>query len=116
MRLFKWKPATAFALEDFDESTRSEEIWVAECNNEAVGFISMWIEDNFVHNLFVHPDFTGKGIGSALLRRALARIGRPATLKCLVVNADAIDFYTSQGWCVESKGRGSGGDYFVFRI
>lgn len=114
--LFKWKSPAEFDPEDFDKSIGDEELWVAECDDEVVGFISFWAEDNFIHNLFVHPEYMGKGIGSALLEKGLTRIGRPASLKCLVRNREAINFYTSRGWWIDSRDTGSQGDYYVLLI
>jgi len=114
--LFSGKSPATFELEDFDQSVGDEELWVAECDDDAVGFISIWAEDNFIHNLFVHPEYMGKGVGSALLEKGLARIGRPATLKCLVKNREAVNFYASRGWRIHAQDAGSQGEYYVFRI
>lgn len=114
-RLLGWAPSISVGAGDFDASVVGEMLWVAECNHKAVGFVSIWAEDNFIHNLFVHPHHFGRGIGTALLDRALTHVGRPATLKCLVRNRDAIRFYTSRGWQVHSRDKGSRGPYYVLR-
>lgn len=44
------------------------------------------------------PDQLRSGFGSQLLRAALARVGRPAWLKCDRRNENAIGFYLANGW------------------
>ncbi len=60
-----WLPAAAWRLEDFDAATADEQLWVAECDGQPVGFAAVWTADNFLHHLFVDPDWQGKHIGSA---------------------------------------------------
>ena len=105
-----------FNLNDFDRDTDGECIWVATVNNLPVGFISVWLADNFVHNLFVHPSNVGQGIGSALLNECLKKIGRPASLKCLVKNSSARDYYLAHGWRIISSGNGPEGEYDLMQL
>jgi len=90
-------------------------ILVAEDNDLLTGFISMWMPDNFIHHLFVHPDFMKKGIGRALLNAGLALTDGPATLKCLKRNNNALDFYKAQGWVIEEEGSDDSGDYYLMK-
>ena len=108
---FNWMDDSLFNLNDFDRDTDAECIWVAIVNGEPVGFISVWEPDNFLHNLFVHPSSTGRGVGSALLKVCLEKIGRPAKLKCLEKNTNAKNFYLSKGWEIISYGDGPDGQY-----
>lgn len=101
-----------YALTDFDHATAGEDVWVAEIGDEVVGFASVWAEDSFVHNLFVHPDHAGRGAGTALLGRLARHYAPPLTLKCLKENTPALRFYRRLGWYVESDGIGSDGEYF----
>ncbi len=55
-----WLPAAAWRLEDFDAATADEQLWVAECDGQPVGFAAVWTADNFLHHLFVDPDWQGK--------------------------------------------------------
>jgi len=113
---FSWADGSLFTQEDFDCDTKGERIWVATCETRPLGFASVWEPENFVHNLFVHPTVTGRGIGSALLDEALRHIGRPATLKCAEKNPKARDFYLSKSWTIISNGDGSEGRYFLMQF
>lgn len=110
---FSWLDSAMFKIDDFDRHTAGETIWVAEYENLPVGFISVQVPENYIHALFVHPAAVGKGIGSALLDLCLKNIGRPAALKCLVLNGDATGFYLSKGWKTVTEGDGIDGKYFV---
>lgn len=44
-----------FKLSDYQKAVEGEEVFVAEINNEIIGFVSIFLSSNFIHNLFVHP-------------------------------------------------------------
>jgi len=113
---FGWMDASLFTLEDFDYDTEGEVIWVATHTNTPVGFVSIWEPENFIHNLFVHPEAIGQGVGTELLNACLKRIGRPATLKCVKSNSKARRFYLSRGWIVVSEGEGPDGKYELMQF
>ena len=110
---FARSPAGSRRLEDFDVSTQGEKILVALNQFEPVGFASIWEPDNFLHHLFVHPEFQGCGVGKALLNACEKYFSSAATLKCLQVNERAKKFYLSQNWFVHSEGESDDGPYFV---
>jgi len=110
---FPWYDDKRLKLKDFDAVIQEEEVLVALIENNPVGFIAWWTPDNFIHSLFIDPDFTGKGIGKDLLEKCLDRLGRPAKLKVLKANSKACDFYKYQGWKVESEGVSADGPYFL---
>lgn len=95
---FHWLSSEEISQLDIKTDTEGEKIWVAVIENDIVGFISVWEQENFIHHLFVHPSHAGKKIGKKLLSHALAIIGRPAALKCISLNQPALAFYKSQGW------------------
>lgn len=95
---FFWENAEEMVLEDFDEHTVGEYIIVAEENNHILGFASLYLPDNFIHNLFVHPDFFGKGVGGLLLNASIEKMNRPLKLKCVSKNQKAMKFYERNGW------------------
>lgn len=113
LQAFTWLDASRFSLDDFDSATLGETVLVAVANEKPVGFISWWVPDNFIHNVYVDPSFLRQGVGKALLGRCLTDIGRPATLKCLQQNTGALSFYQAQGWCIKNEGPSSDGPYYL---
>ena len=112
---FNWVDSSTFTQVDFDRDTEGELIWVAIEFDNPIGFISIWEPDNFIHNLFVHPDFVGCGSGTKLLDVCLNEIGKPMTLKCSKPNTNARKFYISRGWQVISEGIDPDGEYELMR-
>lgn len=111
-----WAGARAFAPEDFDAETAGELVLVARRAGRIAGLVSAWLPDHFIHLLVVAPAEQRSGVGSALLAACLARLGRPATLKCLQANAGALAFYRRRGWQVVAPGRAEDGAYFLMRF
>jgi len=95
---FHWANREEMALEDFDKQTVDEYIIVAEENNELLGFASLYLPENFIHHLFIHPDFFDRGAGGLLLQASLQKMGRPMRLKCVSANQRALTFYERKGW------------------
>jgi GNAT superfamily N-acetyltransferase len=95
---FEWVSKKEMTLEDFDKHTRGEYIILAEEDTHIMGFTSLYLPDDFIHNLFVHPDFSGKGVGSKLLNTAIEKMNKPLTLKCVSKNQKAMNFYENNGW------------------
>lgn len=111
---YVWLDTSGYALKDFDRDTRGERVWVAEAAAaRLVGFISVWMPENFIHHLYVVPGMYRKGIGRALLRECLETIGRPARLKCMEKNARAHQFYAALGWQAIDHGDGPDGKYVL---
>lgn len=67
-------------IDDFDRDTVDEYVLLAEEDNHILGFASLYLPDNFIHNLFVHPDFFCKGIGGLLLDASIAQMN-PRTIE-----------------------------------
>lgn len=81
-------------------------VWVAAAD-AIVGFIA-W-RAGWIDHLYVGPEATGRGIGSALLAKAMA--DQPLLeLWAFRKNADAIAFYAARGFCVVRETDGSGND------
>lgn len=110
---FDWVDPQSLHLSDFDRDTRGERIWIAERDGSVVGFASVYEQENFIHNLFVAPDWIGFGCGSELLRASLEGIGRPARLKCVAENSRALLFYQAKGWRKVDEGMSDDGLYYV---
>ncbi|HDS1652726.1 TPA: GNAT family N-acetyltransferase [Stenotrophomonas maltophilia] len=110
---FSWAAVGAHKLEDFDVSTAGERILVAEHSCTPIGFASVWQDDSFLHNLFVHPHYQRCGVGRMLLAGCDKYFSAAPTLKCLKANDPAKRFYQSQGWRVCSEADGPEGPYVL---
>lgn len=95
---FKCRPADEFKIGDYVKSTQEDEVWVAEYIGVIVGFVSIYVPDNFIHNLFVHPKYQGKGIGKQLLQIAEENLKRPMALKAAMDNPKSFSFYEKYDW------------------
>jgi ribosomal protein S18 acetylase RimI-like enzyme len=77
---------------------------VAEADGRVIGYVNLHDRDGAAHlaYLFVDPEHQGKGIGTALMARALDHARRRgytrATLGTAVENAAARRFYERGGW------------------
>jgi GNAT superfamily N-acetyltransferase len=91
-------------------------ILVAENDQQVLGFASIWTAENFLHNLFVHPDYWRTGVGTALLQRAMCVVSGPATLKCLTANTGALAFYARTGWRAIGDGVSPDGPYQIMSL
>jgi phosphinothricin acetyltransferase len=60
----------------------------------------------FLHKIMVHPDCRGSGIGSKLMRAALAEASVPVTLTVDPHNTAAVKLYQSLGFTVREHIRG----------
>lgn len=113
---FPWVVPENLQRDDFDRDTQDEPILMAVVDGSLTGFVSWWPPENFIHNLFVAPEFQGRGIGQSLLAAALTQIGRPATLKCVQQNEPAIQFYRRLGWEIAGEGATDGVGYFLMSL
>ncbi|WP_212970865.1 GNAT family N-acetyltransferase [Paenibacillus cineris] len=95
---FHWANTEEMNLDDFDRDTTEEYILLAEEHSRILGFASLYLPENFIHNLFVHPDFSGKGVGTQLVNHAIEKMGKPVRLKCVSENHKALGFYEKSGW------------------
>ena len=115
-RTFTEQDTSEFKLEDFDKQTQGEYILSALIDDIPVGFISIWMPNNFIHHLYVDNAYQGKNIGTQLLKAAIQKTAFPITLKCLVSNTKAIDFYLRKGFVEKSRGQSSNGTYILFEL
>jgi len=86
------------------------EVWVAVEHADAapIGFVS--IEGAELHHLYVAPSHQGRGVGTRLLRQAMARSPGRLALYVFQRNTAARAFYRSHGFAEISFGDGSGND------
>ena len=115
-RSFSWLDPSLFQLKDFDLDTKGEIILVAHDNDIPIGFISIWMKDNFIHHLYIDQHYQGKNIGTELLKAAIVQTHLPITLKCLENNTNAIAFYLKKGFVARERGQSEHGEYILFEL
>lgn len=112
---FTSRAPEVFQRGDYQKSVEGEEVWVAEQDDIIVGFISLWLPDNFIHNLFVHPDWQQQGVGTMLLKRAEDHLGCPLSLKIAMDNLDACQFYQKHNYELISIHTDTEEPYMLYR-
>ena len=85
-----------------DRILQRDQVWVAETAGQPVAFMAM--ENDFIDQLYVHPDHWRRGIGEALLNFAKSRYPQHLWLYTLQVNVDARAFYEKNGFVAEKFG------------
>lgn len=63
-------------------------------------------QELFLHKIMVHPDCRGAGIGTQLMRAALAQADRPVLLTVDPANTAAVALYQNLGFSVREHIRG----------
>lgn len=111
-----WMESHDWQLEDFDAVILGETVFVAEMDGHRVGFAGVLDNDNFLHSLYVDPDFQGRGVGSALLEQVQQRFTSTGALKCLMLNQSALTFYLKHGWQREAVGESEQGKYILMHF
>lgn len=108
-----WLDDSEWQLEDFDPVTLGEQVLVAEEDGHRLGFASIQVHENFLHSLFVDPEYQGSGAGSALLQAVQQTFTSTGALKCLAENLPAQRFYKKHGWRVVAQGESDQGEYLL---
>ncbi|RAJ08996.1 GNAT family N-acetyltransferase [Arenibacter echinorum] len=112
---FTWLPKDSIDKSSFNQDTKGEYILVAKMENEIVGFASVWLQDSFLHHLYISNNFQGKGIGTMLLNKVIEKSNSDLALKCLKKNKLGIHFYLKSGWVAASEGISKEGEYILFK-
>ena len=74
--------------------------WVAELRGKIVGFICLE-RDGYINRLFTHPDYTGRGIATALLNTAIDWAKRKNIKRIfLAASKTGYGFYLKNGFRV----------------
>jgi ribosomal-protein-alanine N-acetyltransferase len=100
----------AALLADFEKlgNEQPETILVAEADGQFAGWGAREDRDQRISDLWIAPEFQGRGIGTALLaalEAEIAALGLPrAELETLAGNAKAIRFYERHGFVVAWRG------------
>ena len=84
------------------------ETWLAEADGHVVAFLSL--ADGWVEQLYVAPEWTGRGIGSGLMRLAKERQPGGLQLWTFQVNRGARRFYERHGFAVAEETDGAGNE------
>lgn len=85
-----------------DHILTKNQIWVVELENSLVAFMAM--NEDFIDQLYIHPDYQRRGVGRALLDFARTLSPDHLWLYTLQVNAAARAFYERNGFVVEKLG------------
>ena len=95
-----------FFYEDLDyfqnHILRENEIWVVAVDDRPVAFMAM--KEDFIDQLYIHPDYWRRGIGNRLLEFARERSPAHLWLYTLQVNMTARAFYEKNGFVPEKFG------------
>jgi GNAT superfamily N-acetyltransferase len=108
---FDWMPVLHTPDEDLafigNQVLPNQIVTVAEAGEDIAGFIA--VKGEWVEQLYLDPAFTGGGIGSRLLMRAVETMP-VARLYCFQANSGARRFYERHGFQAEVFGDGSGNE------
>jgi GNAT superfamily N-acetyltransferase len=85
-----------------DQILKRNHVWVMEVDHHPVAFMAM--ENDFIDQLFIHPDYQRRGIGKALLDFARERSPEHLWLYTLQANINARAFYEKNGFVAEKLG------------
>ena len=77
-------------------------VWVVEMDHHPTAFMAM--KNDFIDQLYIHPDYQRRGIGKALLDFARQRSPEHVWLYTLQVNVNARAFYEKNGFIAEKFG------------
>ena len=77
-------------------------VWVVEADDRPVAFLAL--EDEFIDQLYIHPDYQRRGIGEALLNFARKQSPDHLWLYTLQDNVNARAFYEKNGFIAEKFG------------
>lgn len=100
------------ADEEFFRQTEGEEIFVVPSETGLAGFVTLWLEEPFVHFLLVDSRFRRQRVGEALLKLSISRLPAPVHLKCNPANVRALAFYARMG-CTEVERVDTPGNAYV---
>ena len=92
------QPHNAWKVRFRDRLARRGEVWLAELENQIVGFVVVMKEEQELNQLFVDSVDQNRGIGSDLLNKAKEICPQGLTLQTLQQNTKACKFYEKHGF------------------
>ena len=116
---FHWVQPDRFKLEDYQQATKGELVFVAEKNSgQVVGFMAVYAEELplFIHHLFIAAEYQRQGIGAQLIHSLTSWCPPPYRLKCLAKNENAIAFYLKHDWIEIDRGYSEEGEYLLLEL
>ncbi len=110
-------PRAGMSVSDFNHLITGEELYLAIDKHEdrIVGFIGIIVDCQFVHHLYVLPQFQGQGVGRTLLKKCAEVFDNGFTLKCDDCNQKAMSFYSKLGFAKVTSGVGDFGPWTELR-
>ena len=81
---------------------KQDEVFVVESDQSPIAFMAM--KDEFIDQLYVHPDFQNRGVGKLLLDHARRLSPTHLWLYTLQINVNAQVFYEKNGFVAERFG------------
>jgi len=85
-----------------DHVLKKNKVWVVEADSHPVAFMAM--ENDFIDQLYIHPEYQRRGIGKALLDFARRQSPDHVWLYTLQININARAFYEKNGFVAEKFG------------
>jgi GNAT superfamily N-acetyltransferase len=85
-----------------DHVMMENDIWVVDVNHRPVALMAM--NDEFVDQLYIDPDYWRQGIGNGLIEFAKQQSPEHVWLYTLQVNVNARAFYEKNGFVAEKFG------------
>ena len=101
-----WAPTATEGIGSWNERLIHEKAVVAEAGNTIVGFGTLHDKGKSIGMLYVNPDFQGKGVGKALLKKLEKKIKKKGEGETTVeVSITARPFFESRGyhWVRDNK-------------
>ncbi|MEH2424181.1 MAG: GNAT family N-acetyltransferase [Nostoc sp.] len=94
------QPYFAWKVRFRDDLAARGDVWLAEVENQIVGFLVVIKEEQWLSQLFVDTTYQNQGISSALLDKAKAMCPQGLGLDTLQANMRACAFYEHHGFKV----------------
>lgn len=92
----------------FGRAVDEQHVWIWEEGGQVLGFAALG--DGMLNHLYVEPEATGRGIGTALLARAKEQSPRGFRLWTFQQNDGARRFYERHGFSVVEMTDGAGNE------